>query len=61
MTLRRLLIPALICAGLPPLAAAAAEPPTGTDQEVVYHVFRGELATERGDGKTAAQEYLSAA
>lgn len=61
MTLRRLLIPALICAGLPPLAAAAAEPPTGTDQEVVYHVFMGELAVERGDGKTAAQEYLSAA
>ena len=61
MTPRRLLFLALICAGLTPLAAAATDPLAGADQEVVYHVFMGELAAERGDGRTAAQEYLSAA
>lgn len=61
MTLRRLLSPALICAGLVPPAALAAELPASNDQEVVYHVFMGELAAERGDDKIAAQEYLSAA
>jgi len=42
-----------------PLAAAASA--GDADQEMIYHVFMGELAVERGQGEVAAREYLSAA
>ena len=56
----------LTLALLPALAFAApavpADPPAlDTGRQVTYHVFMGELAVERGDGKTAAREYLAAA
>ena len=52
------LLPAL--ASVAP-SARAEEPALDIGRQVTYHVFMGELAAERGDGKTAAQEYLSAA
>lgn len=64
MTLRpicRLLPLALcgVCLALPLSLQAAT--PLDADQELTYHVFMGELAAERGDTKTAAAEYLTAA
>lgn len=41
--------------------AVAGGPALDTDRQITYHVFMGELAVGRGDQKTAAQEYLSAA
>lgn len=42
-------------------APAAPRPFADTDQEIAYHVFMGELASERGDAATAVGEYLAAA
>lgn len=53
---------ALACSLLARAGAwAAPAPVTDTEQEIAYHVFMGELASERGDPQTAVREYLSAA
>ncbi|MGE5624205.1 MAG: tetratricopeptide repeat protein [Bacillota bacterium] len=53
------------CAGTPPPQAAAApaapRPFADADQEIAYHVFMGELASQRDDTRTAVDEYLAAA
>lgn len=51
------------CAHAPAAHPAAAAPRafTGGDEEITYHILMGELAAERSDGQTAAQEYLAAA
>jgi tetratricopeptide (TPR) repeat protein len=45
----------------PPGVATAPRAFTDPDQEIAYHVFMGELASGRGDTRTAVQEYLAAA
>ena len=53
------------CAQVPVTASAATTPApspfTDRDQEIVYHVFMGELASGRGERELATQEYLAAA
>lgn len=52
------------CVSAPPPKAvmpAAARPFADADQEIGYHVFMGELASERGDSVDAIKEYLAAA
>ena len=61
MTLRRIPPLAFLAFALVVPVGASAAPALDGDQEITYHVMMGELAAERGDEKTAAQEYLSAA
>ena len=64
MTLSRISLPcylAFACSLLAPSGPVWAAPAAAADQQVVYHVFMGELASERGDAQTAVREYLSAA
>ena len=49
--------PAQLIPPVPPPAAAFSTP----EQALTYHVFMGELALQRGDHQTAAQEYARAA
>lgn len=56
------------CAHAPPVpvkasasVSATPRPFADADQAVAYHVFMGELASERGDPATAVAEYLAAA
>src|SRR5690348_16809794 len=54
------------CAHAPAAPKVVSAPDTtrpfsDTDQEIAYHVFMGELASERGDAATAVGEYLAAA
>ena len=69
MTPRRLFICCIAflaagCASAPPPTAvvpAAERPFANADQEISYHVFMGELASERDDSVSAIKEYLAAA
>lgn len=59
MTPRPILLPVLVYASFASVAAFSA--PAGSGGEVVYHVFMGELAAQRGEGMTAARQYVDAA